>query len=66
MNTKRIQLTLFIDEDESAPIEKIRKEFNPGQYALIKSHVILCREDELEQIENVLLNLERLYLTILL
>lgn len=67
MHTKRIQLTLFIDEKEAAEIEKIRKTFNPGQYALIKSHVTLCREDELEPIEKVLLNLESLntdYITI--
>jgi len=60
MHTKRVQLTLFIDENESEAIEKIRKEFNPQQYALIKSHVTLCRDDELEQIEQVLLNLENL------
>ncbi|MEP7320201.1 MAG: 2'-5' RNA ligase family protein [Panacibacter sp.] len=62
MNIKRIQLTLFVDEIESVAIEKIRKEFNPEQYALIKSHVTICREDELEQLESVLLNLENLHL----
>lgn len=67
MNKKRIQLTLFIDENESGPIEKIRQEFNPEQYELIKSHVTLCREDELEQIEKVKRNLTKLnqgYITI--
>jgi len=39
MSTKRIQLTLFIDENESGMIEHIRKEFNHAQYALIKGHV---------------------------
>ncbi|MCC6727510.1 MAG: 2'-5' RNA ligase family protein [Saprospiraceae bacterium] len=53
MNQKRIQLTLFVDENQSATIEKIRREFNPIQYDLIKSHVTLCREDELEKIEEV-------------
>jgi 2'-5' RNA ligase superfamily len=60
MHTKRIQLSLFIDETESVEIEKIRSIFNPEQYALIKSHVTLCREDELGEIEKVLGNLERL------
>lgn len=60
MHKTRLQLTLFIDDGESESIEKIRKEFNPKQYELIKSHVTLCREDELEQIEKVILNLEKL------
>jgi 2'-5' RNA ligase len=60
MNKKRIQLTLFLDESKSEAIEKIRKEFNPEQYALIKSHLTLCREDELEPIEKVIKNLEKL------
>lgn len=59
-NIKRIQLTLFIDETESKEIEQIRQEFNPEQYQLIKSHITLCREDEIEQIEKVILNLKRL------
>ncbi len=56
----RIQLTLFIPESDSEVIEQIRSVYNPEQYALIRSHVTLCREDELEQIEQVLLNLENL------
>jgi peptidoglycan/xylan/chitin deacetylase (PgdA/CDA1 family) len=59
MNLRRIQLTLFIDEDYSAEIETIRKKFNPLQYVLIPSHVTLCRENDLEQIERVIQNLER-------
>lgn len=57
LSLKRVQLTLFLDEQISASIENIRRTFNPEQYGLIKSHVTLCREDELEQTENVLLNL---------
>jgi 2'-5' RNA ligase superfamily len=53
----RIQLTLFADEVAAATIEKIRCAFNPAQYELIKCHVTLCREDEPEQIEQVLHNL---------
>lgn len=38
-------------------IEQIRKEFNPLQFELIKAHVTLCREDEIENLEQVLSNL---------
>ena len=60
MSKKRLQLTLFVDEDRSGMIEKIRKEFNPLQFELIKSHVTLCREDELDPIQPVIQNLETL------
>jgi 2'-5' RNA ligase len=60
LQQKRIQLTLFIDEAQSAIIEKIRRQFNPVQYGLIKAHVTLCREDELEQTDKVMLNLDLL------
>jgi 2'-5' RNA ligase len=54
MNTHRTQLTLFVDEAESAAIEHIRSRFNPVQYGLIKSHVTLCREEELPPVEKLL------------
>ncbi len=54
---KRKQLTLFVDEHESENIEKIRSAFNPVQYRLIKSHVTLCREDEIEKIDGVIENI---------
>lgn len=54
MMKKRIQLTLFINENESGSIEKIRKKFNPEQYQLIKSHATLCRENELESIDVII------------
>jgi 2'-5' RNA ligase len=60
MNTKRIQLTLFIPENDTDTIESVRKKYNPLQYALIKSHVTICREDELVEIEKVILNVENL------
>lgn len=60
MLKKRIQLTLFVSEKDSLQIETIRQQFNPAQYALIKSHVTLCREEELEQLERVIDNLEKL------
>jgi 2'-5' RNA ligase len=59
LQQKRIQLTLFIDEEQSKIIEKIRMQFNPVQYGLIKAHVTLCREDELEKTDKVMLNLMR-------
>jgi len=61
MNKKRIQLTLFVDENESEIIEKLRKQFNYRQYELIKSHVTLCREHELVKIQKVTQNLTLLH-----
>lgn len=46
-----------MDEKQSAAIESIRQKFNPHQFRLIKAHVTLCREDEIEPIEAVLFNL---------
>jgi hypothetical protein len=60
MHPKRIQLTLFLPESESREIEQIRQTFNPAQYALIKSHVTLCREDELESLDLIRGNLAQL------
>ena len=57
MNKTRTQLTLFINENDAQIFDTIRQKFNPKQYALIKSHVTLCREDELENIEQILHNL---------
>lgn len=60
MHPKRHQLTLFVPELESLEIEKIRQAFNPAQFALIKSHVTLCREDELEPLDLIRENLAQL------
>src|SRR5688572_3486275 len=57
MSYQRRQLSLFVDEKQSATLENIRQKFNPQQYRLIKAHVTLCREDEIEAIETVLYNL---------
>ncbi|MDT0559552.1 2'-5' RNA ligase family protein [Ichthyenterobacterium sp. W332] len=57
---KRKQLTLFLDEKESKIIETVRKKYNPRQYELIKSHITLCREDEIEDIRHIKRNLENL------
>lgn len=59
-NKIRRQLTLFLELQDSENIEKIRQQFNPRQSELIKSHVTLCREDEIENLAQVLTNLRRL------
>jgi 2'-5' RNA ligase superfamily len=60
MNKTRTQLTLFINEKDAKIIEEIRQKFNPKQYELIQSHVTLCREDELENMAQILHNLSHL------
>lgn len=56
----RLQLTLFVREIENLEIEKIRKKHNIEQYKLIKSHITLCREEELKDLDLIKLNLEKL------
>lgn len=62
-NSIRRQLTLFIEPEEAETIEKIRQAFNPKQFELIKAHVTLCREDEIQNLEKVKSNLHFLTLT---
>lgn len=57
---KRRQLTLFLPEACSEVIEKIRQHYNPVQYSLIKAHLTLCREDEIENLSQVLHTLSQL------
>ena len=59
---KRKQLTLFLEASEAESIERIRKEFNPKQFALIKSHITLCREDEIEAVSYTHLTLPTILL----
>lgn len=59
----RRQLTLFINKESSYEIEAIRKQFNPIQQELIDSHVTLCREDEIEDLNALLNNLDQLNVT---
>lgn len=56
-NNIRRQLTLFLDNEEAESLEKIRQEFNPRQFEIIKSHVTLCREDEIQDLEKITSNL---------
>ncbi|MCX6318900.1 MAG: 2'-5' RNA ligase family protein [Bacteroidetes bacterium] len=53
----RRQLTLFVQPDDATVIEQIRQTYNPLQYEIIKAHVTLCREDEIENLDHVLSNL---------
>jgi hypothetical protein len=53
----RRQLTLFVDPKDAETIEQVRREFNPVQFGLIRSHVTLCREDEIQNLEQVISNL---------
>ncbi len=53
----RRQLTLFAEPQAARDIETIRGTYNPEQHRLIGSHVTLCREDELTDLERVLHNL---------
>lgn len=59
MIQKRRQLTLFVPNDQSEAIEKVRAEFNPEQFRLIDAHVTLCREDEIEPLDQVISILEK-------
>ncbi len=56
-NNIRRQLTLFVENEDAVSIEEIRKRYNPKQFELIPCHVTLCREDEIENLEQVKLNL---------
>ena len=59
-NPIRRQLTLFVREADGAAIETIRNQYNPEQSRLINSHVTLCREDEITDLEKVMENLRGL------
>lgn len=61
MQQTRKQLTLFITL-QNETIEQIRAQFNPIQHGLIEAHVTLCREDEIEQLEQVLANIKNIKL----
>ncbi|MEO5983876.1 MAG: 2'-5' RNA ligase family protein [Ferruginibacter sp.] len=56
----RRQLTLFLEQNDAEIIEKVRQLFNPRQFELINAHITLCREDEIENIEQVILNISEL------
>ncbi len=59
-NHTRRQLTLFVQRKDAKDIEDVRSKFNAIQSELIDSHVTLCREDEIADIDKVLYNLAQL------
>ncbi len=56
-NLIRKQLTLFLEQKDAETIENVRKRYNSKQFEIIKAHVTLCREDEIQNIELVISNL---------
>ena len=56
----RRQLTLFVQRNDAKHIEDIRCKYNPQQSEIIDSHVTLCREDEIENMDQILHNLTQL------
>ncbi len=57
----RRQLSLFLN-DNNETIESIRAKYNPVQYGLIAAHVTLCREDEIEALEQIIENIKAIEL----
>ncbi len=49
----RKQITLFLDHEEACAIEKARQFWNPDQYALIKAHITLVRDDRVDNFAEV-------------
>ena len=62
-NNIRQQLTLFVPRKDAIEIELIRNRYNHIQHNLIDSHVTLCREDEIVDIDQVLCNLKMIDLS---
>lgn len=61
MSTKtRRQLTLFVETADAETIEQVRTKFNPVQSGLISCHLTLCREDELEDLQQIISNIKTL------
>lgn len=51
---------MFVNPNDAQEIEAVRKRFNPQQQELIDCHVTLCREDEIDNIEAILTNVQKL------
>ena len=58
--TTRRQATLYLQPPASERIEALRARFNPVQFALIRAHVTLCREDEVNDWKDLAARLEAL------
>lgn len=61
MPQARRQLSLFLRNNFEI-IENIRAKYNPVQHDLIAAHVTLCREDEIEQLEQIIENIKAIKL----
>lgn len=59
MKTRK-QLTLFVPKKDSEIMELVRSKFNPTQRNLIDAHITLCREDEIEDLERVFENINKI------
>ncbi len=57
MAGRRRQLTLFVPATAAGPLEDVRARVDPVQHRLIAAHVTLCREDDLEDLPEVLARL---------
>ena len=57
---QRRQLTLFASPNDTKVIEAVRQKYNPIQFGLIRSHVTLCREEEIEDLANIVGILQQL------
>lgn len=49
----RRQATLYLPPPHAVAIDRLRSAYNPAQHALIRAHVTLCREDEVEDWDDV-------------
>lgn len=65
---RRRQATLYLtDKRFCESVESIRSKYNPAQFRLIRSHVTLCREDEVNdwnELATRLTNLDQISVTI--
>ena len=51
--TSRRQATLYLSLPDSTVIESLRSRFNRVQFELIRTHVTLCREDEVSDWDKI-------------
>lgn len=51
----RRQLTLFVPEPRRAHLDALRQTLDPVQASLIGAHVTLCREDEIQDLDPVVM-----------
>lgn len=59
MTSTRKQLTFFISPPNES-IETIRSTYDPIQKSLIDAHITLCRDEEMDILEQLILNIRQL------